>query len=665
MCGIAGFLSVSPFACKTEGENILNNMNDSQMHRGPDTHGVWIDGNNQIGLGHTRLSILDTSERGSQPMHYENLSIVYNGEIYNHLTLRDKLNADVNPDKKAISWYGMSDTETLIKAIYQWGIEKTIKFAEGMFAFAVYNRDTSELYLVRDRFGEKPLFYWYSNQQLVFSSELSAISQYPRFNKTIDEKSVGSFLRFSYVPGPYTIFKDVFKVSSATIESFKINHQTKQVVQLSTVTYWQFDSTMEQKNEELTLKELEQTLKNVIKKQMLSDVPLGAFLSGGVDSSLVVAMMKRVSSQPVSTFTVGFNDNSLDESKAAKAIAKHLQTEHYELMLTNAQVATMVPDIIKMWDEPFADASQIPTYLLSKFAKQWVTVVLTGDGGDEMFGGYNRYKWIDSLWNVKSTLPRVAQVLLQKAIGMLSPKAWNSFYSIISPIIPAKHSAKQFGTKLYKFKQALSATSIEQFYLLSVSNYNDLTQVMVKPCEHKVLQNEPETWPKESNFTQKMMQVDMASYMRDGVLVKVDRATMRNHLESRAPFLDKEIAELSAKMHIDLKIKEGETKKIVKSLLKRYVPSQLTDHPKQGFTVPLAEWLRGPLLGWAQQLIDDLCTTNSHLFNQGYVKDMWTRHLSGAEDLEQKLWPLLTFQSWYNNCYQIDKDKINALHKTL
>ena len=639
MCGLVGFWSL-----KTKVRaDILKKMSDQIIHRGPDEEGQWIEQNHHLGFAHRRLSILDLSPAGSQPMHSRcgRYTIAYNGEVYNHLELRQALH-----DLHQKTWQGHSDTETLLEAISVWGLEKTLKKCVGMFALSLWDKKEEALYLARDRFGEKPLYYGKMGENFFFGSELKALKAHPDFKAEIDRNSLCLLLRHNYIPAPYSIYKGISKLKSGHILRFTFN-DTKEIC------YWSLNHAVEEGLKHPftgSFKEaadlLEDQLKNTIKDQMLSDVPLGAFLSGGIDSSTIVALMQTQSDKPVKTFTIGFGEKDFNEAVHAKEVAKHLGTEHYEQYVSAKDALEVIPQLANIYCEPFADSSQIPTYLVSKMAKQNVTVSLSGDAGDELFGGYNRYLIARDIWGKFSKLPGPLKSMASVGLKSFSPNSWDKIYQVMEPALPQTFKMRNPGEKAKKLAQVLKYKKEEEFYRELVSLNPRPEDLVLNANEPKTFLSTPDQWPKTDRFEHWMMAMDASTYMQDDILVKVDRAAMSNSLETRVPLLDHRVFELAWRMPMEYKIKGREGKRLLKEVLYRHVPAELIERPKTGFGVPLESWLRFELKDWASELLDFKLLSEQGYFNAQLVSNMWKEHLSGAKNWHHELWGILMFQDW-------------------
>jgi asparagine synthase (glutamine-hydrolysing) len=640
MCGIAGILCGKN---NVTSETLLRNMAKALHHRGPDASAIWHDPKAGIGFAHARLSILDLSKAGSQPMHSPSQRFVmsFNGEIYNHNDLRNEM--------KHVSWKGHSDTETILAGIDSWGVSKTIQKCEGMFAIAIWDRKERKLYLIRDRVGEKPLYYGHVKGDFIFGSELRAMKLHERFSYEIDKKSMTSFFKFGYIPGENSIYKSVKKLSPGTILEIHQNGDMQKY------QYWSIKLDEPQSNSREMIEKgdyvdkLNGLLSSSVKKQMISDVPIGAFLSGGIDSSIIVALMQSQSISKVRTFTIGFEQQVFNEADHAKKIANHLNTDHSELILRPQDALDVVPLIQNIYDEPFSDASQIPTYLLSKFAKQSVTVSLSGDGGDELFGGYERYFRGVKMWRYLSVLPVSVRNNLSKGISSVSEKSWNQHYSKVENILPNRFKVNNLGYKLHKFARLSDSPSFEQYVLRLVSHVNSTTMITGDQEAHQSVYENEFLYSNQMEKSELMMFLDINGFLPDDILVKVDRAAMAVSLETRIPFLDHKIVEFATNLPLRYKISGGKGKTIVRDLLKQYVPEHMYDRSKQGFSVPIDSWLRGPLRDWAETLLNRKRLEEQGLLNTEWILNCWSNHIKGEGSYQYHLWDILMFQSWLDS----------------
>lgn len=623
MCGLSGFLFLN--SQKNSSEHALLDMSNTIKHRGPDKSGVWYSDDGLVGLVHTRLAIVDLSPAGHQPMPSacERYVIAFNGEIYNHNQLREQLEQENN----APAWRGHSDTETLLACCSAWGIEKALQATVGMFAIALWDNHEQVLTLARDRFGEKPLYWGWNNGTLLFGSELKALKAFPEFDAQVDRNALASLLQFNYIPAPQSIYQGIEKLKAGHYVQIGKDQSRADVKPLP---FWSFKQAVEQgiKNpfagtDQQAVVELQNRLTLSIKDQMLADVPLGAFLSGGVDSSTVVALMQKQASQPVKTFAIGFNEPGYNEAQYAKEVAQHLGTEHTELYVGSDNALALVPQLANIYCEPFADSSQLPTYLVSKMAKEHVTVSLSGDGGDELFGGYNPYQFAPNIWGKIKLLPLPLRKLACSVLSGLP--------------LP---------DKLQKLLSVFPAKDQQAFYRFMMSHWIKSTDIVKGSTEASVLLNSPKDWPQTDSFEHWMMAMDAGQYMSDDILVKVDRAAMANSLETRVPLLDHRVFEFAWQLPQHMKIRNGVGKWALREVLYRHVPKTMIERPKKGFSIPLAQWLRGPLKDWADNLLSEKRLIAEGYFNPQPICMAWQQHITGKADNALKLWSILMFQAW-------------------
>ena len=653
MCGITGIFGNLR---KEEFDSSIHEMSATLNHRGPDDAGTWINEENGVAFGHQRLSIIDLSSAGHQPMVSPcgRFTTVFNGEIYNHLQLRDKLNTSANKQ----SWKGHSDTETLVTAFSQWGIEKTLQQLVGMFAIAVWDFKEKRLFLIRDRFGEKPLYYGWSNGVFLFGSELKALQKYKRFSNQIDRGALSLYMKYMYVPTPYSIFKDIYKLEPGCI--LQIDKGTKPPTlplfapfrdQGINIAQWYSISNMAQAGQKNLITDqndavdlIEKTLLESVRSQLISDVPLGAFLSGGIDSSVITALMQKVCKDPVKTFTIGFEESSFNEAIYAKEVSRHLGTEHHELYVTSSDAFKVIPHLPTLYDEPFADSSQIPTYLASKLARESVTVSLSGDAGDELFGGYSRYLWGSRVWNKVRWMPLIVRQTLGVAINKISVNTWDS----IGNSLPNSSRVSLMGDKAHRMAHRLkNVKSLDDVYHSLVTEgykedglvVNDKAALITKLDNNDIVSGIVDS-------EHRMMLLDSLTYLPDDILTKVDRAAMGVSLETRIPFLDYRVAELAWRLPLDTKINNGETKWPIRQVLYKYVPKVLIERTKAGFAIPVGQWIRGPLREWAADLLNEERIRREGYFNPELVQQLWQQHLSGKYDWTPRLWAILMFQAW-------------------
>lgn len=636
MCGIAGLLDSSLSGRDGDLESMARRMGDAIAHRGPDGHGVWIDSAAGLAFAHRRLSIIDLSPAGSQPMVSADgrWVICYNGEVYNA--------EDIRRDAQlgGISWRGHSDTEVILESVARRGLERTLDNLNGMFAIALWDRQTRTLYLVRDRVGIKPLFLSRNDGRIAFASELKALHAIgvPR---DIDPSSVTSFLRFGYVPTPFSIYRNIEKIAPGEIVTIAADGATTRR------RYWSaadaaergIASQLELSDDEAAAR-LSDLLQDAVSRQMLSDVPLGAFLSGGIDSSTVAALMVKAERGPVRTFSIGFPEFGFDESKHAADVARHLGTQHTEMIVSGADALAVIPQLADMYDEPFADSSQIPTHLVSKLTRAHVTVALSGDGGDELFGGYNRYRLAEGMWQVLSRFPRSARKIAAGTLDAV-PLHW---FDLVAALTPRGMLPPQLGDKIRKFS-AVMPLDQEGIYRRLVSQCENPETLAPRAPEHANMSWHRGEITAMPSFLNRMQLLDTMTYLPDDILQKVDRASMAVALEARPPLLDHRVVEFAWRLPRRFKIRNGETKWLLRRVAERMVPKQLLDRPKMGFGIPLAEWLRGPLRGWAEDLLDPKRLGGGFLDTDA-ARQLWSEHLGGRRNWAYALWTVLMFEAW-------------------
>jgi asparagine synthase (glutamine-hydrolysing) len=619
---------------------LISGMTNSMFNRGPDGEGSWFDNVSGIALGHRRLAIIDVSNAGCQPMHSVcgRYVISFNGEIYNALELKKELGH--------ISFKGHSDTEVLLEACALWGVEKTLQKVNGMFAFAIWDKKLKRLCLARDRFGVKPLYWGMQNQNFIFASELKALRKYKPWNFEVSRNALASYMRYNYVPCPQSIFNDVYKLKPGHM--LTIDPEKK----INIKCYWDpkkesskaLDSKIKYSDKE-AIDKLEQLLISSVSLQMLSDVPLGAFLSGGIDSSTVVALMQSNSNVPVSTFSIGFEEESYNEAHYAKLVAKHLGTAHTELYVSPQDAIDVLPSLPMYWDEPFSDSSQIPTFLLSKLTREHVKVSLSGDGGDELFAGYNRYLFAKNISKTINKIPKCILSMADNGVNLISPCNWTA----LSNYIPKLNEIPNFGDKLYKFTKLLGCRNVDETYFKLISNWDEATDVVLNSVEERTEWIDDEYLQSMNLPIQKMQLIDTMTYLPDDILTKVDRASMAASLEARVPLLDHRIFEFAWGLPFDMKIRNGESKWILRQVLYKYVPKELIERPKMGFGVPIGEWLRTLLREWAENLLDEKKLKEQGYFNSKLIRQKWEEHLSGNRNWQYHLWSVLMFQAWHEH----------------
>lgn len=648
MCGIAGFWSRTAFE-QTTTLSTLARMTDSVAHRGPDDSGVWLDTAAGVALGHRRLAIVDLSAQGRQPMMSASGRYVmtFNGEIYNFRELRRTLDAE----GRAPAWRGHSDTEVLLAAFAAWGGDRTLERAVGMFALALWDRESRVLTLARDRIGEKPLYYARVGDALVFGSELKALRAFPGFDgRAIDRDALRLYLRYACVPAPHTIYENVRKLPPGAyikIEAPEMLSAPRQ--------YWSLEQAVAQGranpfegDADAAVGHLDVLLREAVAGQMMADAPLGAFLSGGIDSSAIVALMQAQSAQPVRTFAVGFDDAGYNEAGHAKAVAQHLGTEHTELIVTAGHALDLVPRLPSIYDEPFADASQIPTFVVAEMTRQHVKVALSGDGGDELFGGYTRYFLAPRLWSRLRRVPFMMRTRIASALYALQPDHADQLAAFVQGMWPsgARESAPRIGDRLHKLANVMTADSRTALYRLLMSSVHHPERLALSGHEPATRIDTSDAWPVSLEFAEQAMAVDALTYLPDDILTKVDRAAMAVSLETRMPFLDHRLVEFVWRLPLSLRIPGEQSKWLLRRLLHRYVPREVIDRPKQGFCAPVGEWLRGALRDWAQALLEPSRLRDEGFLDAARVERLWRQHLSGRMNGQNPLWTILMFQAW-------------------
>ena len=633
MCGLTGFFDIGQSKKSYDSKKIIENMSDVLKSRGPDDKGIWIDKKNNVFFGHRRLSIIELSNLGNQPMvsHNKKFVIVFNGEIYNFLKLKNELEIE------NIKFVGNSDTEVLLEALAKWGIKKVLDKISGMFAFVLWDKKNKKLFLARDRFGIKPLYFSYLNGIFFFGSQTKSFLKHPSWKGEISFNALGSFFRLGYIPSNQSIFKNTSQVLPGHYLIFSNTGKIEQKC------YWNLRKKVEFKRNKGIVtndlnKQIEVLLNNSVKEHMISDVPIGCFLSGGVDSSLISALMQKNSLRKIKTFNIGFEDKFLDESNYAREIAEHLGTEHNNVIFSNQNIIDLVPKLNEVYDEPFADSSQLPTILLSLITRKQVKVALSGDGGDELFGGYNRYIWAKKI-NLFYNLPFFIRNFIGKSLKFLSPVQWNYILSKL----PLLRHYPFIGDKVYKLSDVIQFRNFSYVYSYLISQW----QIKNIPLKKKIKFDNSFLLSKQDellDFSEQMQLIDINNYLPDDILTKVDRASMSCGLEVRVPYLEKNLAEYVTS--VDSKNKNS--KKILKNILYKYVPKKLFSRPKMGFSIPLDTWLKGPLKEWANELLQKKELENNYIDSK-IVLQKWNEHLTEKRNWQYQLWPILIYQSWKNS----------------
>jgi len=638
MCGIVGYWDRSGADKLT-----VRRMATRIQHRGPDDAGIWLDKELGLALAHRRLSIIDLSPAGHQPMVSPcgRFALVYNGEIYNHQELR----ADLEEEGGHFDWCGHSDTETLLAGLRHWGVEGALKRVNGMFAFALWDSLEGNLFLARDRMGEKPLYYGSSGGSFLFGSELKSLRAHPRWTGDIDRNALTLYMRHNYVPTPWSIYQGISKLPPA---HFIVIREAGQIVS-EPQCYWDLsqiatDGSVANANSspEDLIDELDELLRDAVARRMNADVPLGAFLSGGFDSSTVVALMQAQSMRPVKTFTIGFHEKGYNEADHAKAVAKHLGTDHTELYVTPEEAMAVIPRLSTIWDEPFSDSSQIPTLLVSELARRQVTVSLSGDGGDELFCGYSRYTQGYQIWKKIRLLPGP----LRRALGSLLQVLPGASLENLMRFLPERYQVPHLADRLPKLADVVKEDLSESYFRRLVSHWKNPATVVLGGVEPQTIFETPEQLPKLDGLREQMMYMDTMTYLPDDILTKVDRASMAMSLEARVPLLDHRVVELSWRVPMSLKYRNGKSKWLLREILYRYVPRELMERPKRGFSVPIETWLRGPLREWAEELLDEKRLCEEGFFEPSLVRNLWREHKSGHRRWHECLWIVLMFQAW-------------------
>jgi asparagine synthase (glutamine-hydrolysing) len=647
MCGITGFFTPEPSRAAAE---TLRRMNATIAHRGPDAHGEWIDATHGIALAHRRLAILDLSEEGRQPMRSVSgrYIIVFNGEVYNFLRIRADL------ERLGHAFRGHSDTEIMLAAFEEWGVEPSLRRFVGMFAFALWDAARGELTFARDRVGKKPLYYSIINGTLLFGSEMKALRAFPGFDAPIDRAALTLFLRHSYIPAPHTIHAGVRKLEAAHFARFAARGHS--IVEVERRCFWNAAEVQAEASanavpataDELT-NQLDELLRDAVQLRMIADVPLGAFLSGGIDSSLIVALMQTLSSRAVRTFTIGFHEDAYNEAHHARLVARHLGTDHTEVFLTPLETLAVIPKLPQMYDEPFADSSQIPTALVCSMARQHVTVALSGDGGDEGFGGYSRYLQARKLYSQGSRAPAWLRRAMSRSIPQVPMMAWERFARLSRPIGVLGRRADGFGYRMLRLADRLGSESPQDLYRHLMSYWVSPTRLVAGGREPRTLLSDAPEKRDIDQFVDQMMLLDTLTYLPDDILVKVDRASMAVALEVRAPLLDHRVLEFAWRLPLRLRLHDGRGKIVMRRVLRRYLPEALFERPKTGFGVPIYRWLRGPLRDWAEDLLAERRLEREGYLKAGPIRAVWKSLQSGNSEWAfggELVWSVLMFQAW-------------------
>ncbi|MBI4507235.1 MAG: asparagine synthase (glutamine-hydrolyzing) [Chloroflexi bacterium] len=646
MCGIAGFVDLARATGAPVLQATAEAMAETLAHRGPDDRGVWIDAAAGVALGHRRLAIIDLSPEGHQPMLSASgrYAVVYNGEIYNFQALRAEL------ARLGCTFRGHSDTEVLLAAVAQWGVFAALQRFNGMFAFVLWDRVERTLYLARDRLGEKPLYYGWMGQVFLFGSELKALRAHPAFRADVSRDALALYLTYNYIPAPYAIYRGAAKLPPGTLLALRAANGSARPTPHA---YWSVREAAERGvadpwrgSSVEAAAYLDALLRDAVKLRMVADVPLGAFLSGGIDSSTVVALMQAQSERPVRTFSIGFLEAGYNEAEHAKAVARHLGTDHTELYITPAEAMAVIPRLPRLYDEPFADSSQIPTFLVSELARRHVTVSLSGDGGDELFLGYPRYVWGRRIWQRIGWLPVPLRTAAAAALTALPADAWDALLGRLGPLLPREVRGREPGHKLHRLAEVLAVARPEALYERLMAHWSAPERVVPGAATLPTVLSDTRRWAALPDFTQRMMYFDMAMYLPDDILAKVDRVSMGVGLEARVPLLDHRVVELAWRLPLALKLRDGQGKWLLRQVLYRYVPRALIERPKMGFGVPVGAWLRGPLRAWAEALLAERRLRDEGFFDPQPIRSCWAEHLGGTRNWQYHLWDVLMFQAW-------------------
>lgn len=640
MCGFTGYWDK-----QSADLTIVEKMALKIAHRGPNDAGVWLNRSRDLAMAHRRLAIIDLSPAGHQPMNSVcgRFTLAFNGEIYNHLEIR----AELNRETGALNWNGHSDTETLLNALSHWGLEKTLSRLNGMFAFSLWDEAKRALFLARDRMGEKPLYYGNNQGRFFFGSELKSFKGHPLWRASIDRNSLALYMRHNNVPAPFSIYQNIKKLPAAHF----VEVREAGIFISEPQCYWSLAEVAEkgrgkqdQATPENLTNELDSLLRDSVKSRMMADVPLGSFLSGGFDSTIVTAVMQAQSSKPIKTFTIGFNEADYNEAHYAKTIANHLGTDHTELYVTAQQAMAVIPSLPTIWDEPFSDSSQIPTLLVSQLAREKVTVSLSGDGGDELFCGYSRYTQGHKIWQVLRMLP----VPLRQFMANMMRTFPAAPLENLLRFLPKQFQIPHLADRLPKIADVVSKKNSTSYYQTLMSHCKKPEQLVLGATEPNTLFNHPEKLPKLADFREQMMYLDSMHYLPDDILTKVDRASMAVSLEARVPLLDHRIVEFAWQVPMSMKHHNGNGKWLLREVLYKYLPRSLMERPKMGFGVPISDWLRGPLREWAEELLAEKRLKEDGFFDPIAIRKMWLEHITGKRQWHYYLWDVLMFQAWLN-----------------
>ena len=642
MCGLAGFFCLRPLGGDEPAAD-LRKMAQAIAHRGPDGEGIWHDLAAGVGLAHRRLAIIDLSPLAAQPMHSASgrMVISFNGEIYNYRALRSDL------ERAGHQFRSASDTEVLLEAIECWGVETALQRTRGMFAFALWDRQERSLYLARDRFGEKPLHFGQFGNTLLFGSELKALRAHSAWNAQLNRDALALMLRHYYIPAPHTIYGGVHKVLPGSLARIRVRRESFVIEQ---EPYWsarpiaRASARTRRVSDAETVERLHAELTEAVNLQMVADVPVGAFLSGGIDSSLIVSLMQQASRRPARTFSIGFAEQAYNEAPFARRIASHLGTDHTELIVSAQDALAVIPKLADIYDEPFADPSQIPTYLVSRLARQAVTVSLSGDGGDELFGGYQHYTKTIDYWRRVQRVPAVMRAIMRGAIDTL-PLPWIEVLAAPALVGPWR-SQWHLADRIKERSPTLFAKNFQHLYRTYSSFWHCPEEVVLGSREPKTVLSNYASHPTGVGAVEHMMFMDTRQYLPDDILVKVDRAAMYVSLETRVPILDPHVAEVAWDTPLEVHRRDGRGKWLLRQVLARYVPVELFDRPKGGFSIPLAQWLRGELKDWAYDLLDPARLRREGIFEPTVIERRWRQHQAGLEDWSIQLWTVLMAQGW-------------------